>query len=287
MKISYIFASSENPFQMKVNRQISLLLAVMVTVLSVSCKSQFELLLDSNDIPAKYEAAFAFFEAGKYSKAASLFDNLKIAVRGTAQDDTVNFYSAYSYFLYRDIPSAQQGFESFTSTFPRSPFYGESRYLYVECLYDGTYRYELDQTPTYAALRAMNQYSRDFPNSEYMPKVEEMMDNLNDRLERKEYESAKLYYTIEDFKSAHYALKLVLKENAENRYREDIMYYTVMSAYKYASNSIEKKQRERYMVFSDDYFTFVSEFPDSEYRKELDGLAAKVQKILDKNKLAN
>ncbi len=267
---------------MKVNRHISLLLAVVATMLSVSCKSQFELLLDSNDIPAKYEAAFAFFEAGKYSKAASLFDNLKIAVRGTAQDDTVNFYSAYSYFRSGDIYAAQQGFENFTSTFPRSPFYGESRYLYVECLYDGTYRYELDQTPTYAALRVMKQYFRDFPDSEYVPKVEKMADDLNDRLEKKEYESAKLYYTIEDYKAAHYALKLVLKENAENRYREDIMYYAVMAAYKYAHNSIEKKQRERYMVFSDDYFTFVSEFPESDYRKELDALAAKVQKALER-----
>ena len=34
--------------------------------------------------------------------------------------------------------------------------------------------------------------------------------------------------------------------------------------------------------FTDDYFTFVSEFPDSKYRKELDGLAAKVQNILNK-----
>lgn len=273
--------------EMKICKHILILLAAAVSLLSVSCKSQFEMLLDSNDVTGKYEAAFSYFEAGKYSKAATLFDNLKLVVRGTAQDDTVNYYSAYSYLCYGDIAAARQGFDSFISSFPRSPFYAESRYLYVVCFYDETYRYELDPTPTYAALRVMKDYSRDFPESEYKSKLEKMEDDLNDRLERKEYEAAKLYYTTEDYKAAHYALKLVLKENAENRYREDIMYYTVMSAYKYAYNSVASKQRDRYMVFSDDYFTFVSEFPESDYRKELDGLAAKVQKILDKNKLAN
>ncbi len=271
---------------MKVYKYILALIAVSVSLLSVSCKSQFELLLDSNDVPAKYAAAFRYFEAEKYSKAASLFDNLKLAVRGTAQDDTVNYYSAYSYFCYGDLMAAQQGFDSFNSTFLRSPFYAQSRYLYVVCLYDATYRYELDQTPTYVALRAMSDYSKDFPASEQQAKIDEMVDELNDRLEKKEYESAKLYYTTEDYKAAHYALKLVLKENAENRYREDIMYYTVMAAYKYAHNSIQSKQRDRYLIFSDEYYTFISEFPESDYRKDLDGLAAKVQKILE-NKLAN
>jgi outer membrane protein assembly factor BamD len=56
-----------------------------------------------------------------------------------------------------------------------------------------------------------------------------------------------------------------------------------MSAYKYASMSIPDKQRERYLTFVDDYFNVISEYPESQYRKELDGLYAKVQTILKKN----
>jgi hypothetical protein len=43
-----------------------------------------------------------------------------------------------------------------------------------------------------------------------------------------------------------------------------------------------EKQKERYMTFADDYFNFISEFPDSKYRKELDNLSKKVNKILGK-----
>lgn len=270
--------------EMKTSLKRLPVLAVAVICMSLlfSCKSQYEMMLESHDIPAKYKMAFDLFDAGKYSKAANMFENLKIAVRGTVQDDTVQYYAAYSHYCFGDMTAAEQAFDSFINIFPRSPFTDKARFMYLDCLYQSTYRYELDQTPTYKALNAINEYLIDFPDNAYSAQCTAMVKTLEDRLDRKDYEAAKLYYTIEDYKAAHYALKLVLKEDADNIYREDIMYYTVMSAYKYAFNSIAAKQRERYMTFTDDYFTFVTEFPESHYRKELDSLAEKVQKILNK-----
>ena len=104
-----------------------------------------------------------------------------------------------------------------------------------------------------------------------------MMADLMERLERKSYESAKLYYTMEDYKAARHALKNVLKDNADNQYRESVLYYTALASYKYAYNSIEEKQKERFLDFIDDYYNFISEYPESKYRKELDGLFGKVE----------
>ena len=254
------------------SRVPALLIAAVLTVLmTASCKTQFEVMMESNDVPAKYQMAFDLFDAGKYAKSASMFESLKIAVDGTAQEDTVEYYTAYSHYCYGDMIAAEQAFDSFINVFPRSPFTDKARFMYLDCLYQATYRYELDQTPTYKALGAINEYLIDFPDNDYIPQCQAMIEDLEERLDRKDYEAAKLYYTIEDYKAAHYALKLVLKEDAANLYREDIMYYTALSAYKYAQNSVPEKQRERYMTFTDDYFSFVSEFPESVYRKELDG----------------
>ena len=261
-----------------------LLAASLAALMTMSCKTQYEIMLEGNDVPGKYRMAFELFDAGKYSKAASMFESLKIAVRGTLQDDTVQYYTAYSHYCFGDMIAAEQAFDSFISTFPRSPFVDKARFMYLDCLYQATYRYELDQTPTYKALAAITEYLIDYPQNDYTPPCHAMIEDLEERLDRKEYESAKLYYTIEDYKAAHYALKLVLKEDAGNIYREDIMYYTVLAAYKYALNSVPEKQRERYMTFTDDYFSFVSEFPESGYRKELDGLAARAQHFLNKDK---
>ena len=50
-----------------------------------------------------------------------------------------------------------------------------------------------------------------------------------------------------------------------------------MASYKYAFNSVVSKQKERYLVFVDDYLNFIGEFPESHYRKELDNLYDKVK----------
>ena len=129
----------------------------------------------------------------------------------------------------------------------------------------------------------MSVFQVENPKSQYHARIDEMMDDLNNRLELKAYKAAYLYYHMEDYLAAHYALKNVLKENAENRYREEILYYTALSAYKYAFYSVAAKQRERYLVFVDDYFNIVSEFPESKYLKELEGLYNKAQKQLKKD----
>jgi outer membrane protein assembly factor BamD len=110
-----------------------------------------------------------------------------------------------------------------------------------------------------------------------------MLAELDGRLDRKAYENARLYYKMEDYQAASVALKNVLKDDSENIYREDILYYIAMSSYKYASMSVQEKQKERYLVFVDDYLNFVGEYPESEYRRELDGLYRRVQRILGRN----
>lgn len=248
-----------------------------------ACKSQYDAILHGSDVPAKYALAFEMFEAKKYLKASQLFESLTIATNGTPQDDTVQYYWGLSNYYYGDYTTAESNFSQFISIYPLSPFTEKAKFYRLDCLYKGTYRYELDQRPTYKALGAIHEFVVENPDSEYIERCHKMADELNGRLELKSYKSAYLYYHMEDYLAAHYALKNVLKENADNRYREEVLYYTAMSAYKYASMSVPDKRRERYLIFIDDYFNVISEYPESQYRKELDGLYAKVQKLLKKN----
>lgn len=109
-----------------------------------------------------------------------------------------------------------------------------------------------------------------------------MLKDLNQRLDRKAYEAAKLYYNMEDYKAARVAFRNTLKDNADNIYREDILYYIAKSSYKYAQLSVASKQKERYMTFIDDYLNFIGEIQESPYTKELKTLYAKAQRALGK-----
>ena len=261
-------------------RKMILALAAVVAV--CSCKSQYELLLNSNDADAKYEAAFEYFNNGKYSKAASLFESLSMLTDGTERDDTVKYYWGLSNYKAKDYYTADTNFEKFVENYPRSPFASEARYLRLDCLYLQTLRYELDQSPTYRAMNAISEYIMEFPKSSHIQSCRDMLVDLNGRLDRKAYEGAKLYYRMEDYLASRVAFRNVLKDDADNIYREDILYYIAMSSYKYAHLSVPEKQKERYLTFVDDYFNFIGEIPDSHFRRELDSVYKKAQKALGK-----
>lgn len=261
----------------------NLIIAALAIVAFSSCKSQYELLLNSNDADAKYEAAFKYYNEGKYSKAGSLFESLSVLTNGTERDDTVRFYWGLSNYKFKDYYTAETNFSNFLESYPRSPFASEARYLRIDCLYRSTLRYELDQTPTYKAITEISEYIIEDPRTPHLQACRDMLQTLNDRLDKKAYESARLYYKMEDYLASRVAFRNVLKDDAENIYREDILYYIAMSSYNYAHNSVQAKQKERYLTFVDDYLNFIGEIPESHYRKELDNVYRKAQKALGKD----
>lgn len=261
----------------------NLFVVLTAIVAMTSCKSQYEILLNSNDADAKYEAAFQYFNNRKFSKAASLFESLSVLTDGTERDDTVRYYWGLSNYKFKDYYTAETNFDQFITSYPRSPFTSEARYLRLDCLYRQTLRYELDQTPTYKAINEISAYILEYPSNTHMQSCRDMLLELNARLDKKAYEAAKLYYKMEDYLASRVAFKNVLKDDAENIYREDILYYIAMSSYKYAHQSVPEKQKERYLAFVDDYLNFVGELPESQYRKELDSVYQKAQKALGRH----
>jgi len=242
-----------------------------------ACRTQYDIVLEGMDAETKYEWAMRLYEQGKYQKAARMFESLSMLTQGTERDDTVQYYMGMSNYKAKDFTTAESNFNNFVSNYPASPFTEDVRFYILDCLYRSTYRYELDQTPSYKAITAISDFMIAYPENSNNKICQMMLDDLNGRIERKSYENAKIYYTMEDYKAARVAFKNVLKDNAEIKYREEILYYTAMSSYKYAALSVASKQKERFLQFYDDYLNFIGEYPESKYRKTLDPLYLKVK----------
>lgn len=261
----------------------NLLLAVLfLSSVMVACKSEYEALLEGTDLEAKYSAAFDYFNQGKYAKSGQLFESLASVGTGTERDDTVHYYWGLSNYRFKDYYTAETNFTNFLAVYPRSVFAQEANYYRLDCMYRETLRYELDQKPTYAAVTAIGEYLAEFPDTPYRQMCDNMLADLNERLDRKAFENARLYFKMEDYKAATVAFRNVLKDDSDNIYREDILYYIAQSSYKYASLSYPEKQKERYLVFVDDYLNFIGEYAESDYRRELDGMYRRVQRFLGK-----
>jgi len=256
--------------------------ALLLLAVAPACVNQYEILLRSTDYDLKFRKAIEYFEAKKYSRSQPLLDQLQMVYRGTVQDDTLQYYLGLSNYHLNDFIVAEDNFKQFVEIFPRSPFTKSARFMRLDCLYQNTYRYELDQQPSRIAIAAIEEFVYDYPESEYQEVCRKMLEDLYQRMDRKAYESARLYYTIEDYKAATHALKETLKENPESLYREEILYYIVAANYQYANNSLPELQRARFLNVIDEYYNFISEFPDSKYRREVDNMFRKAQQFTTK-----
>jgi len=247
-----------------------------------SCTSAFDKILKSNDPEAKYQKALEYYNLKKYSRAATLFDNVALYFRGTPRDDSVNFYLAKSFFLDGDMYSAEHYLSVFRQTFPRSQFTEEASYLRCVSVYRTTYRASLDPRPSSQAISYMYEFLYLYPSTKWAPELKKMQEDLLGRLDEKAFNSAALYYKIEEYKAAVMALKTTLKDNANTQYREDILYLILASSYKLAKNSVPSKQRDRFQAVIDEYYNVISEYPESKYKKSADSMHTEALDFLAK-----
>lgn len=275
----HIRSTHVNPVLSMVGKIVKIAVCVLPVVFMVGCGT-YTKVLKSKDKDLKYKAALEYFDQGKFEKTLQLLEDVAPDFQGTAREDTILFYTADTHFQSRDYESSAMLFDDFRRRFGRSPFLEEAEYKYAMCFYYMSPEPNRDQTATYMAIAAINEYLERYPESIKKQLCLVRIDELQGQLYDKSYLNAYTYYKIGRYKSAVMALKNALKEYPETPYREKILYMTVKSAYELAHNSVASLQRGRYLDMMDIYYTFVAEYPESEYRPELDKLQETARKFI-------
>ena len=256
---------------------------VFITMAFCSC-SGVQKVINTGDPKIMFEQAKLYYAAEKWSKATVLLESCEPYFRGTPSEDTVSFYKARCYFKDHDYMTASTMLDEFRRTFGRSAFIEDAEAIYAISLYNMCPSPERDQSSTTQAIIAISEYMSHYPNSERIELFQEMTEDLSWRMHEKSFINAYTYYKIERYKSAVVAFRNALKQYPHSHRREDLMYYIVMSAYKYAVNSVETKQLDRYMSALDAYYTFIMEFPESKYKKRVESVAEEAKRFIEKNR---
>ncbi|HLN56470.1 MAG TPA: outer membrane protein assembly factor BamD [Bacteroidales bacterium] len=260
---------------MKSRLYILLVLAVLVA----SC-GEYEKLLKSTDYELKKAKAKEYYDAGQYVKSSEILSQILPRYRASAEAEDLNWMNAMSFYGMKDYYMASTLFKQFVEQFPFGKHAEEGNYMAAYCDYKIAPRPELDQENTRNAIDGFRLFITRYPNS---PKIEECrkyVKELEEKLVEKSYLSAKLYYDRKEYRAAVVALNNSLKEYSETKYREEMMFLKLNSLFLYAQYSFPAKQRERYQDTLDDYYSFMEEFPKTEYSKEVNGIYEKTNKYL-------
>ena len=216
----------------------------------------------------KYEAGLEYYENEDYFRASTLFEQILPIVRGMPEGEKVQFYYAYAQYHQNLYDLAAHHFKVFYETYGRSEFAQEATYMYAYSLYAASPTYNLDQTNSMEALMAMQQFINRYPSSEFVEDASKVIDNVQERLERKAYENAKQYYRMLKYNAAVISFKSFANNFPDSEYNEELAYLKFMAQYLYAENSIPSRQLERYREANEYYEEFIDKYPESSYIKE-------------------
>lgn len=266
--------------------RINLVLLLFISL--QACKSEYQKVLKGNDLPKKYEMAEKYYNENDYFRAFQLFDELVNVYRGTEQAEKIYYYYAYCHYGLKDMISARFHFQNFAETYPRSSYAEECRYMAAYCYFLDSPDYTLDQDNTYKAIEAMQLFINMYPKSERVAESNNIIDRLREKLESKSFYNAKIYYSIGDYKSAVFAFRNSLIDFPDSKYREEMMFLSIKSAYLYADMSIDSKKSERFLETMEYYQTFVDSYATSKYLKEAQSIFNNcIAKIEQLKKLSN
>jgi len=256
----------------------SLLLLLAITLLS-SC-SDYQKLLRSEDMGVKYKAADSLYKIGKYKKALGLMEQIVPVYRGKPQAEPLMFRYANTFYNMGDYYLAGYQFERFVTSYPKSDSAEVAAYRSARSYYELSPRFSLDQKDTYAALEKLQGFVDRFPNSEHRTDANKMVNELKDKLERKDIETAKQYLKISDYKASIKAFDNFILDHPGSKYRVDAYYGRIEAAYLLAINSLPRLVEERLLTAKKYHESFMKYFSSSEKKAEADELLDEINKRL-------
>ncbi|MDP5200526.1 outer membrane protein assembly factor BamD [Flavobacterium sp. DG2-3] len=254
---------------------------LIVVTLFYSC-GEYQKALKNEDVAAKFEMATKMYDAGKYTKAIRLFEQLATSYRGKPQAEKLFYMFSQSYYKTKQYYLAGYQFEAFVSGYPRSEKVQEAAFLGAYSYSKLSPAYSLDQADTVKALEKLQAFIDNYPNSEYIPQANEAVQKLNGKLEKKAYENAKGYNTISDYKSALIAFDNFIADFPGTPFKEDALFYKYDSAYQLAINSVPSKMEERLKVAQTAYANLIKFKSDTKYKEKAEEMNARVETDLQK-----
>lgn len=255
---------------------------IAVLSFAIAGCTNYDKLLKSNDYEAKYAAAMRYYEENSFSKAIQLFENLTLYYRGKENAEDISWYYAQALYKEKDWYTAGYQFKRFARQFPYSERVEEAAFLSAYCKYIDSPAYSLDQSQTKLAIEEFETFAERWPRSNHMPEVNRYLDEMREKLMKKDYEIAYGYYFTEEYSAAYESLKNFLDLYPEAPMREDAMFYMLRSGYRYAAGSREDKQKERMQQVVNDFDRFSNSFKNSKYLNEARDIYTRARAALAK-----
>ena len=245
------------------------LLLLSIIFVNTACKSEFEKLRETADVPTLLAKADEYFGEKEYQKAQTLYESVLGSIRGKAESEQSYFNYAYTHYYLGRYALSSFYFKDFAGKFINSQHREEADFMSAISEYKQSPSYRLDQTSSNKAISAFELFVNTYPQSERVAECNKLIDQMRTKLQEKAYAEGELYFDLRNYESAVTSFENLLKDFPESADAEKVRFMIIKSIYLYANNSVVTKQPERFTRVVDRMGDFRKKYPKSRFDDEL------------------
>lgn len=249
------------------------LFIISLALVFSSC-SNFAKVQKSNDYDYKLRMAERYYLKEDYNKAQLLYEELFPIYRGDPKFEDIFYKFAYCSYYLRDWLQAENLFRQFTEVFPTSPKAEEMQYMRAYTFVRQSPKPALDQTNTNKAIGLLQAFINTNPGSSRNEEAQRIIEELRQKLEVKDFNTAQLYYNLGHYQAAAIAFNSLMENFPDSEKSDSYKLEIIKSYYLYAENSIDSRKVERYQKVIDECNEFSDRFPDSELIADMEQYAS-------------
>ncbi|MCH8030450.1 MAG: outer membrane protein assembly factor BamD [Bacteroidetes bacterium] len=242
--------------------RLSFLAALLVACLAGSgCTGSAGASADSPE--EAYQKGMQYFEQGKYDQAAEYLKVVFDFGRTNEFADEAQIYLAQAYFEDGQYLLAGIEFTRFIDLYSTDPRAEEAEVGRIRTYYEVSPEYNLDQTDSERAIAYIRLFMTRYPSSLFMDDIVAMLEELREKLARKQFQTGRLYERRKLFEAAIISYEEVLSEYSTSPFADDALLGVFRAQVGFAENSVLARQADRFQTALDTYDRMIQLFPSS------------------------
>jgi outer membrane protein assembly factor BamD len=221
-------------------------------------------------VEERFREAKAMFDDEDYLDAINEFTIITLQHQGSAYSDSAQFFLAECRFERGEYLVAATEYGYFRRSFPSSPLSPEAQYKLALSYYHLSPKPMLDQQYTKKALDEFQSYVEYYPTHAHATDAAAKIMELNTRLARKAYETARLYEIMEYYKASLFYYDDVIEKYHDTQ-------YAPLAHLGKVEVLIERKKYEEALRELQKFYDL---FPDSVLKSKADNFQEQIKKRL-------
>jgi outer membrane protein assembly factor BamD len=202
-----------------------------------------------------------------YLEAISEFEIVKLQFPGSSVADDAQYYLGECHYVQEEYLIAAEEYQALKRNMQASSLVPQAQYKIAMCYYNLSPESPMDQEYTKRAIEEFQTFIEYNPAHELAKDAAEKIKELNNRLAKKEFDSAELYMKMENYKSATMYFNLVVEKYHDTPFAEPALLGKVKSLI----------PRRKYDEAKQEIDKFLQKYPESSMKAEAQALSRDIE----------